>query len=113
MTRLDSNRFKREQLKIAANKYELRHGLHHLYPMTEPNVYHKSSIAMIVYFLQNDAGFLKWGPTPERMEQLAEAFEIGKDKEVSSISHSSLLNVCALAFIAITTAHAKHQNGCQ
>lgn len=35
----------------------------------------------MVVFLQNDAGFLKWGPTPERLDELIESYKVGRDRE--------------------------------
>ncbi|GFX93696.1 mRNA [Trichonephila clavipes] len=34
-----------------------------------------------VFFLQNDSGYARWGPTPERIDALLEAFKLGKDKD--------------------------------
>ena len=34
-----------------------------------------------IFFLQNDSGYARWGPTPERIEALVEAFKLGKDKD--------------------------------
>lgn len=34
-----------------------------------------------IFFLQNDSGYARWGPTPERIEALLEAFKLGKDKD--------------------------------
>lgn len=36
-----------------------------------------------VIFLQNDAGFSRWGPTPERIDALIEAYKPGKDQELA------------------------------
>lgn len=34
-----------------------------------------------IFFLQNDSGYARWGPTPERLDALLEAFKLGKDKD--------------------------------
>ena len=78
--KLESNKFKRTHLSIANLEHEYRHGFQHVCPLSE--VHAKSQFNTLVYFLQNDAGFLKWGPTPERVEELVESFKIGRDKEV-------------------------------
>ena len=39
----------------------------------------KPNFSMDIYFLQNDAGYAHWGPTPERIEALRDAFKIGLD----------------------------------
>ena len=78
--KLESNKFKRTHLTIPSMEHEYRHGFQYICNKNEVNV--KSQYNTLVYFLQNDAGFLKWGPTPERVEELVEAFQIGRDKDV-------------------------------
>lgn len=50
----------------------------------------RSGNAMVLVWLQNDAGYQRWGPTEERVEQLLEAFRPGrgdrdKDRKVRYI----------------------------
>lgn len=78
--RLETNKYKRTHLSIALTDHEYRHGFQYICNINE--VYAKAQYNTLVYFLQNDAGFLKWGPTPERVEELVESFQIGRDKEV-------------------------------
>lgn len=80
ISRLESNKFKRMHLTVQASEHEYRHGFQHVSNQNEIHV--KSLYNTIVYFLQNDAGFLKWGPTPERVEELVESFKLDRDKEV-------------------------------
>lgn len=80
-TKLESNKFKRNKLTIPAFEHEYRHGFMHITPKNEVNV--KAHFNTLIYFLQNDSGFLKWGPTPDKCDQLVESFKIGKDSEVS------------------------------
>lgn len=43
-----------------------------------------------VIFLQNDPGFAKWGPTPERLQELTTAYrQSGRTHSSSSSSSSS------------------------
>ncbi len=35
----------------------------------------------IIVWLQNDAGYQRWGPTEERVEQLLESFRLGRERE--------------------------------
>ena len=35
----------------------------------------------IIVWLQNDAGFQRWGPTEDRVEQLLESFRFGRERE--------------------------------
>lgn len=41
----------------------------------------RSSHGTLVVWLQNNAGFQRWGPTEERVEALLEAFRPGKERE--------------------------------
>lgn len=34
-----------------------------------------------IIFLQNDAGYARWGPTPERLDALRESYRPGLDRE--------------------------------
>ncbi|XP_075680046.1 mRNA (2'-O-methyladenosine-N(6)-)-methyltransferase-like [Dermatophagoides pteronyssinus] len=86
ISRLESNKFKRMHLTLQASEHEYRHGFQHVCNPNEIRV--KSLYNTIVYFLQNDAGFLKWGPTPERVEELVESFKLDRDKELSIVSPS-------------------------
>ncbi|CAL1274281.1 unnamed protein product [Larinioides sclopetarius] len=79
LTKIDSSRFKRKQLLIPAYDHEYRHGFQHAIPKSE--IYQRSIHGTQVFFLQNDSGYARWGPTPERIEALLEAFKLGKDKE--------------------------------
>lgn len=80
LSKLENNKFKRMQLKIAANEHQFRSGLQHLINSTD--VVQISQTDTVIYFLQNDGGFLNWGPTPERIEELTESFVLDRDKEV-------------------------------
>ena len=46
---------------------------------TEVNV--RSVNATVVVWLQNDAGYQRWGPTEDRVEQLLESFRPGRERE--------------------------------
>lgn len=41
----------------------------------------RSSNGTLVVWLQNLAGFQRWGPTEERVEALLEAFRPGRERE--------------------------------
>ncbi|KAI1297205.1 hypothetical protein HDE_04734 [Halotydeus destructor] len=88
IAKLDSSRFKRKQLTIAAFEHEFRNGFQHISEQSELSI--KSPHATLVIFLQNDSGFLRWGPTPDRIDALAESFKLGrevlKEKELSLLS---------------------------
>lgn len=46
---------------------------------SEVNV--RSVHGTVIVWLQNGAGFQKWGPTEERVEALLEAFRPGRERE--------------------------------
>ena len=46
---------------------------------SEVNV--RSVNATVVVWLQNDAGYQRWGPTEDRVEQLLESFRPGRERE--------------------------------
>ena len=48
-------------------------------PRSEVNV--RSVNGTIIVWLQNDAGFQRWGPTEDRVEQLLESFRFGRERE--------------------------------
>ncbi|XP_076336862.1 mRNA (2'-O-methyladenosine-N(6)-)-methyltransferase-like isoform X1 [Tachypleus tridentatus] len=79
LARLESSRFKRKQLLIPAFEHEYRHGFQHLSVRGEGSWI--SSHGTVVVFLQNDAGFVRWGPTQDKVDSLLEAYKPGKDKE--------------------------------
>ena len=49
------------------------------YYRSEVNV--RSVNGTIIVWLQNDAGFQRWGPTEDRVEQLLESFRFGRERE--------------------------------
>ncbi|XP_022705330.1 phosphorylated CTD-interacting factor 1-like isoform X2 [Varroa jacobsoni] len=74
---LQSSRYKREQISLSAFEYELRHGFQHM--ISRADILFKPNFGMDIYFLQNDAGYAHWGPTPERIEALRDSFKLGLD----------------------------------
>ncbi|GFR12269.1 mRNA [Trichonephila clavata] len=79
LTKIEASRFKRKQLLIPAYDHEYRHGFQHVIPKSE--ICQRSIHGTQVFFLQNDSGYARWGPTPERIDALLEAFKLGKDKD--------------------------------
>ncbi|KAK3085841.1 hypothetical protein FSP39_009480 [Pinctada imbricata] len=68
LIRLESSRFKRKQVVLSAYEHEYRNGFQHVSSKDDANF--KSLHGTVVIFLQNDAGFAKWGPTPEKVKEL-------------------------------------------
>lgn len=79
LTKLEASRYKREQLLIPAYDHEFRHGFQHIMPRAEVSV--RATHGTHIIFLQNDAGYARWGPTPERLDALRESYRPGLDKE--------------------------------
>lgn len=79
LLKLEASRWKRRQLVVPALEHEYRHGFQHIIPKTEVNI--RSVNATVVVWLQNDAGYQRWGPTEDRVEQLLESFRPGRERE--------------------------------
>lgn len=72
LIRLETSRFKRKQITIPALEHEYRHGFQHI--CSKKDLHIKSVHGTMAVFLQNDAGFTKWEPTPERIKELVLAY---------------------------------------
>ncbi|XP_068598718.1 mRNA (2'-O-methyladenosine-N(6)-)-methyltransferase [Brachionichthys hirsutus] len=91
LTRMEGSRFLRHQLSIPAYEHEYRSGSQHICKRDE--MYHRAVHGTAVLFLQNDAGFMKWAPTPERLADLMGAYR-------PSSSHPASLSSPGPAHIA-------------
>ncbi|KAK9529661.1 hypothetical protein VZT92_013740 [Zoarces viviparus] len=72
LTRMEASRFLRHQLNVTAFEHEYRSGSQHICKRDE--MYYRAVHGTAVLFLQNDAGFAKWAPTPERLAELMAAY---------------------------------------
>ena len=72
--KLNKSKYKRKQFVLQPQTYELRSGVQFLFDPI--NCILKSNAHLLIVFLQNDAGFLKYGPTPERVELFLESLKI-------------------------------------
>uniref|UniRef100_A0A7N6A7R8 PCIF1 WW domain-containing protein n=1 Tax=Anabas testudineus TaxID=64144 RepID=A0A7N6A7R8_ANATE len=70
-------------LSIPAYEHEYRSGSQHICKRDE--MYYRAVHGTAVLFLQNDAGFSKWGPTPERLAELTAAYRPSSSR-TSSLS---------------------------
>ncbi|XP_013168370.1 PREDICTED: phosphorylated CTD-interacting factor 1 [Papilio xuthus] len=70
--KLQASHFKRKQVVIPAFEHEYRHGFQHVLPKNE--VYFRWGGGTVVVWLQNAAGFARWGPTEDRVEALLDAW---------------------------------------
>ncbi|XP_074262692.1 mRNA (2'-O-methyladenosine-N(6)-)-methyltransferase isoform X1 [Saimiri boliviensis] len=88
LTRMEQSRFKRHQLILPAFEHEYRSGSQHICKKEE--MHYKAVHNTAVLFLQNDPGFAKWGPTPERLQELSTAYrQSGRSHSSGSSSSSS------------------------
>ncbi|XP_029006767.2 mRNA (2'-O-methyladenosine-N(6)-)-methyltransferase isoform X2 [Betta splendens] len=83
LTRMEESRFLRHQLSIPAYEHEYRSGSQHICKRDE--MYYRAVHGTAVLFLQNNAGFAKWGPTPERLAELTAAYRPSSSR-TSSLS---------------------------
>ncbi|XP_026577554.1 phosphorylated CTD-interacting factor 1 [Pseudonaja textilis] len=72
LTRMEQSPFKRHQLVLPAFDHDYRSGSQHLCKKEE--MYYKAVHNTVVLFLQNSAGFSKWEPSPERLQELLSAY---------------------------------------
>uniref|UniRef100_A0A7N9AQ01 mRNA (2'-O-methyladenosine-N(6)-)-methyltransferase n=1 Tax=Mastacembelus armatus TaxID=205130 RepID=A0A7N9AQ01_9TELE len=83
LTRMEASRFLRHQLSVPAYEHEYRSGSQHICKRDE--MYYRAVHGTAVLFLQNDAGFAKWSPTPERLAELTAAYRPSSSR-TSSLS---------------------------
>ncbi|KAH9507644.1 mRNA (2'-O-methyladenosine-N(6)-)-methyltransferase [Bulinus truncatus] len=69
LIRLESSKFKRKHFTCPAKEHEYRHGFQHM-PVAKGKMNVKAAFSTLVVFLQNDAGFARWTPTPEKIKEL-------------------------------------------
>lgn len=86
LTRMEQSRFRRHQLILPAFEHEYRSGSQHICKKEE--MHYKAVHNTAVLFLQNDPGFAKWGPTPERLQELSAAYRQSGRSHSSSSSSS-------------------------
>lgn len=82
VTVIESSRFKRESFTLQAFQHDLKNGFQHVCDPKDISI--KSSHPTLGVILQNDAGFIKWGPTPDRVEALIDSFKPGKEAIMTS-----------------------------
>lgn len=79
LLKLEASHFKRKQVVVPAFEHEYRHGFQHVVSKSELNI--RSSHGTLVVWLQNNAGYQRWGPTEERVEALLDSFRPGRERE--------------------------------
>jgi len=79
LLKLEASRWKRKQVVVPAFEHDYRHGFQHAVHKAEIN--QKSAHGTMIVWLQNDAGYQRWGPTEERVDALLEAFRPGRERD--------------------------------
>ncbi|XP_038872418.1 mRNA (2'-O-methyladenosine-N(6)-)-methyltransferase [Salvelinus namaycush] len=74
--RMETSAFLRHQMSVPAFEHEYRSGSQHICKKEE--MYYKAVHGTVVIFLQNAAGFAKWEPTPERIQELLAAYQVSR-----------------------------------
>uniref|UniRef100_A0A672N947 mRNA (2'-O-methyladenosine-N(6)-)-methyltransferase n=1 Tax=Sinocyclocheilus grahami TaxID=75366 RepID=A0A672N947_SINGR len=74
LTRMEASRFRRHQMIVPAFEHEYRSGSQHICKREE--IYYKAVHGTAVIFLQNNAGFSKWEPTTERIQEFLAVYKI-------------------------------------
>merc|ERR1719282_722393 len=69
LMRLESSKFRRNQTLLESYEHEYMHGMQHKVSVDAEKLI-KANRGTCVIFLQNEAGFEKWGPTPDRIKEL-------------------------------------------
>ncbi|XP_013987191.1 mRNA (2'-O-methyladenosine-N(6)-)-methyltransferase isoform X1 [Salmo salar] len=76
LNRMETSAFRRHHMSVPAFEHEYRSGSQHICKKEE--MYYKAVHGTAVIFLQNDAGFTKWEPTPERIQVLLAAYQVSQ-----------------------------------
>lgn len=74
LTRMEASIYRRHQMTVPAFEHEYRSGSQHICKKDE--MYYKAVHGTAVLFLQNTAGFAKWEPTTERIQELLAAYQV-------------------------------------
>uniref|UniRef100_A0A8C7RKS4 mRNA (2'-O-methyladenosine-N(6)-)-methyltransferase n=1 Tax=Oncorhynchus mykiss TaxID=8022 RepID=A0A8C7RKS4_ONCMY len=74
--RMETSAFLRHQMSVPAFEHEYRSGSQHICKKEE--MYYKAVHGTVIIFLQNAAGFAKWEPTPERIQELLAAYQVSR-----------------------------------
>ncbi|XP_067101254.1 mRNA (2'-O-methyladenosine-N(6)-)-methyltransferase [Osmerus mordax] len=74
LTRMEVSIYRRHQMIVPAFEHEYRSGSQHICKKEE--MYYKAVHGTAVLFLQNAAGFAKWEPTAERIQEFLAAYQV-------------------------------------
>uniref|UniRef100_A0A4W3JB03 mRNA (2'-O-methyladenosine-N(6)-)-methyltransferase n=1 Tax=Callorhinchus milii TaxID=7868 RepID=A0A4W3JB03_CALMI len=91
LVRMEESRYKRHQVVVPAYEHEYRSGAQHI--CKTEDIYYKAVHGTVLIFLQNDAGFGKWEPVQERVQELMEAYKrTGKSSSSSCVTSATSQN---------------------
>ncbi|XP_017003850.2 mRNA (2'-O-methyladenosine-N(6)-)-methyltransferase [Drosophila takahashii] len=79
ISKLDESMYKRRSMVVLGMAHEYRHGYQHM--LQKSDVLIKCMQGTQVVWLQNSAGYARWGPNEIRVEALREAFRPQRDRE--------------------------------
>ncbi|KAH8378798.1 hypothetical protein KR009_001428 [Drosophila setifemur] len=79
ISKLDESMYKRRSMVVLGMAHEYRHGYQHMLQKSEVLI--KCMQGTQVVWLQNSAGYARWGPNENRVEALREAFRPQRDRE--------------------------------
>ncbi|XP_034480433.1 mRNA (2'-O-methyladenosine-N(6)-)-methyltransferase [Drosophila innubila] len=79
IAKLEESMYKRRSMVVLGMAHEYRHGYQHM--MQKSEVLIKCMQGTQVVWLQNSAGYARWGPNENRVEALREAFRPQRDRE--------------------------------
>ena len=109
--KLIKSKFKRKQFVLQPQTYEIRSGVQFLFAPLDCNL--KSNCNLLIVFLQNDSGFLKYNLTPERIDLFLESLKIPEPSHPTitpSTDESSSSATSSLTQQPITTASITNTN---
>uniref|UniRef100_A0A8C7CQB3 mRNA (2'-O-methyladenosine-N(6)-)-methyltransferase n=1 Tax=Oncorhynchus kisutch TaxID=8019 RepID=A0A8C7CQB3_ONCKI len=75
LNRMETSAFLRHHMSVPAFEHEYRSGSQHI---CKKEMYYKAVHGTVIIFLQNDSGFTKWEPTPERIQELLAAYQVSQ-----------------------------------
>uniref|UniRef100_A0A8C7D0T8 Phosphorylated CTD interacting factor 1 n=1 Tax=Oncorhynchus kisutch TaxID=8019 RepID=A0A8C7D0T8_ONCKI len=92
LNRMETSAFLRHHMSVPAFEHEYRSGSQHI---CKKEMYYKAVHGTVIIFLQNDSGFTKWEPTPERIQELLAAYQVSQ-RTLGSPVPSSTSSRCVI-----------------
>ena len=99
MLKLEASRWKRKQLVVPALEHDYRHGFQHVMPKTDVSV--KAVHGTMIVWLQNDAGYQRWGPT----EVSLLSYQIFHRKSIVTLHRKVVLGITSVNPLILTNKY--------